>query len=168
MFLVCEIPGWRATRAGRVREKGARLAGGQRVSVIGQGTKVSDGPSRAYNGLEMSRLAVPGDAPSAEASFPGSAPWAQDQLQGKDTPVARRESISGSWQRDPAGQVGSIELLDAQDPLLRAGNPRLAGDVRRKGSGAKGAPRWRATPFRFEARVIPFLTGLRGRTTASR
>jgi len=60
----------------------------------------------------MSRLAASGDVPSAEASFPGSAvPSAQDQLQGKDTPAGRPESISGHWQRDPAGQVGSIELF---------------------------------------------------------
>jgi hypothetical protein len=29
----------------------------------------------------------------------------------QDTPAGRPESISGRWQRDPAGQVGSIELL---------------------------------------------------------
>jgi len=63
------------------------------------------------NGLEMSRLAAMGNVPSAEASFPGSVPWAKGQLQEKDTPAASLVSISGRWQRDPAGQVGSIELL---------------------------------------------------------
>ena len=62
----------------------------------------------------MSRLAAKGNGPPGETSFPGSVRSAQDQLQGKDTPAAWLESISGRWQRDRAGQVGSIELLDAQ------------------------------------------------------
>jgi hypothetical protein len=65
--------------------------------------------------------------------------------------MATPESISGRWQRDPAGQVGSIELLDAQYLHPRRRDPRLAGDVRRKGSGARSAPPWQATPFRFGA-----------------
>ena len=83
-------------------------------------------------------------------------------------PAAMPESISGRWQRDPAGQVGSIELLDAPDPCLGERDPRLAGDVRWKGSTAKSAPPWQATCFRSGARVVPFLTDLLGRTTASR
>jgi hypothetical protein len=63
------------------------------------------------NGLEMSRLAGEGRAAWAETSYAGSVLSAQDQLQGKDTPASRRESITRSWHRDPAGQVGSIELL---------------------------------------------------------
>src|SRR3972149_1693452 len=113
----------------------------------------------------MSRLAAKGSGPPGETSSPGSVRSAQDQLQGKDTPAAWLESISGRWQRDPAGQVGSIELLDAPDLSLQAGDPRLAGDVRWKVSGARSAPPWRATPFRLRARVTLFLTYLRGRTT---
>ena len=109
---------------------------------------------QAPNGLEMSRLAASGDEPPGETRFPGSAPSAQDQPQGKDTSAARPESISGRWQRDPAGQVGSIELLDAQYLHPRAEDPRLAGDVRRKGSGARSAPPWRATRFGIDARVV--------------
>jgi hypothetical protein len=116
----------------------------------------------------MSRLAGEGRAAWAETSYAGPVPLAQDQTQVKDTPAGRPESISGRWQRDPAGQVGSIELLDAQYLLLQEGDPRLAGDVRTKGSAAKSAPPWRATGSRFGARVIPFWTDLRGRTTASR
>src|SRR3990172_5832553 len=104
------------------------------------------------NGLEMSRLAAKGNGPPGEASFPGAVRSAQDQLKGKDTPAAWLESISGRWQRDPAGQVGSIELLDAQYLLLRKRDPGLAGDVRWKGSGARSAPPWRGTPFRVGAR----------------
>src|SRR3990172_6017587 len=59
----------------------------------------------------MSRLAAKGNGPPGETSFPGSVRSAQDQLQGKDTPAAWLESISGRRQRDPAGGVGSIELL---------------------------------------------------------
>src|SRR3989304_4801201 len=99
------------------------------------------------NGLEMSRLAGEGRAASAEDRRTGSVPSAQDQLQGKDTPAAWPESISGSWQRDPAGQVGSIELLDAQYLLPREQDPRLAGNVRSNGSGARSAPPSRATRF---------------------
>ena len=107
----------------------------------------------------MSRLAAKGNGPPGETSFPGSVRSAQDQLQGKDTPAAWLESISGRWQRDPAGQVGSIELLDAPDPCHGERDPRLAGSVRRKGSGARSAPPWRATLFRFGARVIRFFDG---------
>ena len=124
--------------------------------------------AKTPNGLEMSRLAGEGKAAWAETRYTGSVRSAQDQTQDKDTPAARLESISGRWPRDPAGQVGSIELLDAQYLEPREQDPRLAGNVRRKGSGAKSAPPWRATAFRFGARVIPFLTSLRGRTTASR
>jgi hypothetical protein len=72
------------------------------------------------NGVEMSRLAGEGRAAWAETSYPGSVRSAQDQLQAKDTPAGRAVSIISRWQRDPAGQVGSIELLDAQnrDPRL--------------------------------------------------
>jgi len=66
------------------------------------------------NGLEMSRLAGEGRAAWAETNCIGSMPSAQDELQVKDTPAGRPVSISGSWQRDPAGQVGSIELLGGQ------------------------------------------------------
>ena len=91
---------------------------------------------RMPNGLEMSRLAGEGRAAWAETSCSGPVPSAQDQLQAKDTPAGRAVSISSRWQRDPAGQVGSIELLDAQYLLLRTRNPRLAGNVRRKGPAA--------------------------------
>jgi hypothetical protein len=64
--------------------------------------------------------------------------------------------MSGRWQRDPAGQVGSSELLDAQDLLLRKRDPRLAGNVRRKGSEAKSAPLWQATRFGIRAKVVPW------------
>ena len=70
-------------------------------------------PLVAPNGLEMSRLAATGDVPWPEASCGGPVPSAQDQLQGKDTPAASPVSVSVRWQRDPAGQVGSIELLGA-------------------------------------------------------
>src|SRR3990172_7259799 len=96
-------------------------------------------------------------------SNPGPVPSAQDQTQRKDTPAAWLESISDRWQRDPAGEIGSIELLDAQYLLPRERDPGLAGDVRGKGSAASSAPRWRATCFRFGARVVPFLTDLLGR-----
>src|SRR3990172_10400017 len=82
------------------------------------------------NGLEMSRLAGEGRAAWAETSCTGSEPSAKDQLQAKDTPAGRAVSISSRWQRDPAGQVGSIELLYAQHLLPRERDPRLAGDVR--------------------------------------
>jgi len=84
------------------------------------------------NGLEMSRLAGEGRAAWVETNCTGSVPSAQDQLQAKNTPGAWLESISDSWQRDLAGQVGSIELLDAQYLLPRERDPRLAGDVRRR------------------------------------
>jgi len=61
----------------------------------------------------MSRLAREGRAAWAETSYPGSVPSSQDQAQLKDTPTGMPESISDRWQRDPAGQVGSIELLGA-------------------------------------------------------
>jgi hypothetical protein len=115
-----EIPGWRATCAGRVREQGARLPGGRRHSGLGPESSVLDGPSRAYNGLEMSRLAGAGKAAWAGASYAGSVRPPQVQLQGMNTPGAWLELIGGRWQRDPAGQVGSIELLDAQYLLPRA------------------------------------------------
>src|SRR3990172_13159447 len=111
------------------------------------------------NGLEMSRPAGEGMAAWAEASFTGSVPSGQDQLQGKDTPAGRPESIRGSWQRDPAGQVGSIEWLDAPDPCLGERDPPLAGDVRRKGSGARSAPPWRATHFNVRGQSHSVLDG---------
>jgi hypothetical protein len=98
----------------------ASLAG-DAIRARGQSHSVLDGPSRAYNGLEMSRLAGEGRAAWAETGRTGSVPSAQDQLQGKDTPAAWLESISGRWHRDPAGQVGSIELLGAKYPCLLAG-----------------------------------------------
>jgi hypothetical protein len=72
------------------------------------------------NGLEMSRLAGEGRADWVETRYTGSVRSAQDQTQVKDTPASRPESISGRWQRDSAGQVASIELLDAQDLLVQA------------------------------------------------
>ena len=75
------------------------------------------------NGLEMSRLAATGDVPWPEASCGGPVPTAQDQTQGKDTPAGMPESISGRWQRDPAGQVGSIELLGASEFLVPGNQP---------------------------------------------
>ena len=81
-------------------------------------TRLPSGGTLAPNGLEIcgaplwgSRPAGEGRAAWAETSCTGVVPSAQDQLQGKDTPAARPESISGSWPRDPAGQAGSIELL---------------------------------------------------------
>src|SRR3990170_6934362 len=99
----------------------------------------------------MSRLAATGNVPWPEARCGGPMSSAQGQIQGEDTPTASPESISGRWQRDPAGQVGSIELLDAQYLLPRARDPRLAGNVRRKGSGGNTAPpfRSRLTASRF-------------------
>jgi len=62
----------------------------------------------------MSRLAGEGKAAWAETSCTSSVPSGQDQTQGKDTPAAWPVSVSGRWQRDSAGQVGSIELLGAR------------------------------------------------------
>jgi len=59
----------------------------------------------------MSRLAGEGRAAWAETSCTGPVLSAKDQPQPKNTPAGRPESINGSWQRDLAGQVGSIELL---------------------------------------------------------
>src|SRR3989304_8810452 len=105
----------------------------------------------------MSRLAVWGDGPPGGASSLGSEPSAQDQTQRKDTPAGRPVSISDRWQRDPAGQVGSIELLDAQYLLPRERDPRLEGDVRWKGSAARSAHPWRATPPGVRGRTPPSL-----------
>jgi hypothetical protein len=44
----------------------------------------------------------------------------------KDTPAARPMSITRTWQRDPAGQVGSIELLGIAE--LAAGLSNLGHD----------------------------------------
>src|SRR3989304_1499409 len=52
------------------------------------------------NGLEMIRPASEGRAAWAETTSLGSVRSAQDQLQGKDTPAGRRESITRSWHRD--------------------------------------------------------------------
>jgi len=61
----------------------------------------------------VSRPAGEGRAAWAETGYLGSVRPAQDQTQDKDTPAGRPVSINGRWQRDPAGQVGSSELLDA-------------------------------------------------------
>jgi hypothetical protein len=95
----------------------------------------------------MSRLAGEGRAAWVETSYAVSVRSGQDQTQNKDTPAASPVSISGRWQRDPAGQVGSIELLDAQYFGAHPREPRLAGDDRPEGSGAGSAPPWRATRF---------------------
>ena len=79
------------------------------------------------NGLEMSRLAGEGRAAWAETSCAGSVRSAQDKTQVKDTPAGRLESISGRWQRDPAGQVGSIELLGAKNSCLGGGTLESTG-----------------------------------------
>jgi len=55
---------------------------------------------------------------------------------------------------DPAGRVGSIELLDAQYLVPRTRHPRLAGDERWKGSGARSAPPWQATRFNWGRQSI--------------
>jgi hypothetical protein len=64
----------------------------------------------------MSRLAGEGRAAWAETSNAGSVRSGQNQTQVKDTPGVRLVSITEPWQRDLAGQVGSIELLGG--PLL--------------------------------------------------
>jgi len=67
------------------------------------------------NGLEISRLAGEGRAARAATSYQDSVRSANDQIQREDTPAARLESITCRWQRDPAGQVGSIEWLGGSD-----------------------------------------------------
>ena len=85
----------------------------------------------------MSRPAGEGRAAWVETTYLGSVPSGQDQLQGKDTPAGRPVSISGRWQRDPAGQVGSIELLDAQYLDLRPRDPPAGGRRALEGFGSK-------------------------------
>ena len=69
---------------------------------------------RPPNGLEMSRPAGEGKAAWAETSRAGTVRSAWGQPHVKDPLAGRPESITRSWRRDPAGQVGSIELLGAR------------------------------------------------------
>jgi hypothetical protein len=84
--------------AGDVRRKGpvARSAPPWRATpfkVRRQSHSVLGGPSRAYNGLEMSRLAGEGRAAWAENGYAGSVRSAKDQTHVKDTLACRPESI---------------------------------------------------------------------------
>jgi hypothetical protein len=121
------------------------------------------------NGLEMSRLAGEGRAAWAETSRTGSVPSAQDQTQGKDTPAGRPLSISVRWQRDPAGQVGSIELLDAQYLPPSVVRSPAGGQRALKGFGSKTRATLAGDAFRSGGfHLVRLLRNLRGRTTASR
>ena len=136
--------------------------GVSRSGSIGTGKSASSSMNRVPatpNGLEMSRLAGEGRAAWAEIHSLGEAGGSWDLVTrigyaGGQPRVNQRPLATG-----PGGPGRLHRVVGRQVPAPRKRDPRLAGAVRWKGSEARSAPPWRATPFVFDARVNPVLDG---------